>query len=144
MGESKHHIVLVVALTLLPSRLSHYCFTEIMFRKRPDDQTSRNCQRSSQNSRVRDKLLQIKLQILFPCLSLLIQSNELGRFKVKADCHGSRACFQLRSYISSEWQRQLPPHQCSQIYPGHSAPMGLLKTQCLAPLHITTLTALSL
>jgi hypothetical protein len=142
MGESKHHIVLVVGLTLLPSHLSHCCFTEIKFRKRPDDQTSRNCQTSSQKSRVRDKLVQIMLQILFPCLP--IQGNELGQFKEKkAGCHGSRACFQWRSYISPEWQRQLTPHQCSQIYPSHSVPKGLLKTKCLAPLHITTLTALS-
>jgi hypothetical protein len=30
----------------------------------------------------------------FVSMSLLIQSNELGQFKLKADCHGSRACFQ--------------------------------------------------
>jgi hypothetical protein len=67
MGESKHHIALVVGLTLLPSHLSPSCFIETMFRKRPDDQTSRNCQTRSQKSRVRDKLVQTMLLILFPC-----------------------------------------------------------------------------
>jgi len=83
MDESKHHIVLVVGLTLLPSRLSHCCFTEFTFRKRSDDQTSRNCQTRSQKSRVRDKLVQIVLQILFPCLH---PSKAMSSVSVKRKC----------------------------------------------------------
>jgi hypothetical protein len=131
-------MVLVVGLTLLPFHLSHCCFTKTMFRRRHDDQT-RNCQTGSWKSRVRGKLVQIMLQILFSCL---YPSKTMSSVSLKADWHGSWACFQRRSYTSPKWQRQVPPQQCSQIFPSHSVPAGLLKTKCLEPLHIKTHTVL--